>query len=113
MTVTPDPIEEHPEIDFPIKVDACPAITTFPSGITYAISGEVWIPIPAGSTREDLTKWMSWDKPGSHFEEVKVAGSRGNTYTLRRSKATGEVTCSCPGFKWRGKCKHLKGAFAS
>ena len=86
MTVTPDPIDEHPEIDFPIKVDASPAITTFPSGITYAISGAVWMPIPAGSTREDLTKWMSWDKPGSHFEEVKVSGSRGNTYTLRRGR---------------------------
>ena len=37
MTVTPDPIDEHPEIDFPIKVDASPAITTFPSGITYGV----------------------------------------------------------------------------
>ena len=107
MTDTPDPIEAHPEIDYPVKVDDPPAISTFLSGITYAISGETWIPIPGDSTREDLTKWMVWDDVGSLFDEVKVVGSRGDTYIIRRSKETGNVTCSCPGFKWRGKCKHL------
>lgn len=113
MVDTPDPIEAHPEIDFPIKVDACPAITTFPSGITYAISGGTWIPIPAGSTREDLPKWMNWDKPEVTYDEEEVVGSKGDIYVLRRNQATGEITCPCRGFKWRQKCRHLKLAFAS
>jgi hypothetical protein len=113
MVDTPDPIEAHPEIDFPIKVDVPPAIATLVSGITYAISGGTWIPIPAGSTRKDLTKWMIWAKPEVVYDEEKIAGSKGNIYTLRRNQTTGDITCSCPGFKWRGKCKHLKLAFAS
>jgi hypothetical protein len=113
ITDTCDPIEAYPETDFPIKVDAPPAISTFPNGITYAISGGTWIPIPSGSTREDLPKWMNWDKPEVIYDEEKITGSRGDIYTLRRNQTTNEITCSCPGFKWRGKCKHRKAAFAS
>jgi hypothetical protein len=100
-----------PDKKFPVKVKCNPVISTFPSGITYAISESIWIPIPASSTRADLKRWMSWEQPGSQFDEAKVSGSRGNTYVVRRNKATGTLSCSCPGFKWRGKCKHLTKAF--
>jgi hypothetical protein len=32
---------------------------------------------------------------------ITVQGSNGNTYTIHNEK------CSCPGFKFRGTCKHL------
>ena len=35
---------------------------------------------------------------------IKVQGSQGQTYTVN----TEEQTCSCPGFQFRGACKHVK-----
>ena len=33
-----------------------------------------------------------------------VAGSKGANYTV--TELNGQVTCSCPGHKFRGSCKH-------
>ena len=35
---------------------------------------------------------------------VKVAGSKGNTYTVDLD----DGTCTCTGFRFRGTCKHLQ-----
>ena len=34
---------------------------------------------------------------------IKVQGSKGETYSVN----TQENTCSCPGFTYRGTCKHV------
>lgn len=58
-----------------------------------------------------------FDKRGRKFEAVNpnpfklkkasnaitIKGSKGQTYTLDRDQAT----CTCPGFTFRGTCKHL------
>jgi hypothetical protein len=46
-------------------------------------------------------------KIGERPEELNkdviiVKGSKGNTYTIEDGK------CSCPGFTYRGNCKHVK-----
>tara|TARA_B100001559_G_C16250801_1_gene506889 strand:- start:35 stop:460 length:426 start_codon:yes stop_codon:yes gene_type:complete len=38
--------------------------------------------------------------------EVKVSGSKGNEYTI--VKEHGKTTCTCPGFQFRGRCRHIK-----
>jgi len=35
---------------------------------------------------------------------IKVQGSKGQTYSVN----TEEHTCTCPGFTFRGDCKHVK-----
>jgi len=35
-----------------------------------------------------------------------VQGSRGNTYTVEQTDSG--LTCTCTGYKFRGKCKHLQ-----
>lgn len=37
---------------------------------------------------------------------VQVEGSKGKTYTLT-IKEDGSKSCSCPGFGFRGSCKHI------
>jgi hypothetical protein len=106
-----DPITHYPNIDFPVKVHLNPTVATFPSGKTYAIAGSTWIQVPSGTTREDLPKWMVWEPPASSLT-AEVKGSKGNSYTVRRNPRNNAVSCSCPGFKFRGKCKHLKAAIA-
>lgn len=39
-------------------------------------------------------------------ETIKVNGSKGSVYNLTR--ADGSWRCSCPGFTYRGNCKHLE-----
>jgi hypothetical protein len=34
---------------------------------------------------------------------IKVSGSKGNTYSID----TDAKTCTCPGFMYRGNCKHI------
>jgi SWIM zinc finger len=65
-----------------------------------------------------FSKPITIDKRGRKFAEVKpnpfkaapktnlvaVAGSKGQTYYVDPE----DKTCTCPGFQFRGNCKHLE-----
>ena len=106
-----DPIERYPWINFPIEVSCNPVLSTMPSGKRWAIAGSKWIEVPLEATREDLPKWMVYKMPAPAYEEVKVEGSKGNTYIVRKHTETGKLSCTCPAHKYRGKCKHTTIAF--
>lgn len=40
-------------------------------------------------------------------KEYKVKGSKGDEYTVTISEVTGN-SCTCPGFTFRGHCKHIE-----
>lgn len=52
-------------------------------------------------SRRKFVKIGDYQETGS-LGGVAVKGSKGNTYYITEGK------CSCPGFKFRGDCKHIK-----
>jgi len=52
----------------------------------------------------DLKLFGIVDAPVVNPSTKVVKGSKGNEYILDLD----EKTCSCPGFKFRGKCKHVE-----
>ena len=87
---------------------------------TYLLDGTTLVAyIKQGETTPFYFKSgiKGFDKRGRKFETVKpnpfkvkasndtrqVQGSRGQIYTVNDS----EGTCTCPGFTFRGACKHL------
>ncbi len=57
----------------------------------------------SGRKFEELVNDFMLEDPGANI--IKVTGSSGNTYEVD----TDSKTCSCPGFQFRGKCKHVLG----
>lgn len=51
----------------------------------------------------DILKVNPFKKIKQKDTIIKVAGSKGNVYSID----TEEKTCTCPGYMFRGACKHL------
>lgn len=74
--------------------------------------------VPAGSrTVKKFSKPMSFDRRGRTFVELEggkasepqvriVEGSGGKKYRL--TEQDGSWRCSCPGYLFRGKCRHVE-----
>ena len=94
----------------PVEVIWNPALTTGQDGKRYAISGSVWVEVPPGTTREELPMYMVVRQPKiiqqQADESWQVHGSTGSKYTVRLR--SGQWSCSCAGFGWRQKCKHVE-----
>jgi hypothetical protein len=94
----------------PVEVEWPPVLTTVGSGQRYAISGGTWIPVSADTTFDDLSKYMVVKRRESPSDgsqgSWQVEGSKGAIYTVKA--VSGDFTCTCPGFGWRRKCKHIE-----
>ena len=71
-------------------------------------TGQDWFPVRVVERHRivevnDLP--VDYTEPASDRIEKKVHGSKGNEYTV--VKEYGKSTCTCPGFTFRGQCKHL------
>ena len=93
----------------PLIVSVPPCLADTASG-RHAIAGSTWIKVPDNTRFEDLPKYMTYEskRPESPSDAPDgvwaVVGSKGASYTVRAVQ--GRYTCTCPGFGWRGKCKH-------
>ena len=88
-----------------------PCLADLPGG-RYAVAGSTWIRVPDDTKFEDLDKYMTYERkapvspPDASVRSWAVVGSKGAHYTVRANQ--GRYTCTCPGFGWRHKCKHIE-----
>lgn len=95
----------------PIIVRPIPGV--HPLG-TRTIAGcyGTWIEVPPSFDYEHIPHVFTIRQPWATMRQVEplvmtVAGSKGQTYTVRRSES-GQTTCTCVGFKYRQDCKHAQ-----
>lgn len=97
-------------VDRPINVSIPPAICEMPwVNKTYAIAGSTWVEVPRGTRLKDISKYMvfdGWDDVRNNEVEYEVVGSRGNKYRVR-CDSKGIWSCTCAGFGFRRKCRHI------
>lgn len=86
-----------------------PAITALGDN-TFVVGGDVsWLKVPAGTTLEQI-KWIAPRikkvvRPKEFVREVP--SSRGDkTYTVR-VRTDGVKSCTCSGFMYRRRCRHI------
>jgi hypothetical protein len=104
-------------------MEAVREITDWGYNHTYLLDGGRAVAyIAAGRTRPEYFKQpLRFDRRGRRFERVSVSlfpkqdrgqalievtGSSGTTYWVNAVLKT----CTCPGFTFRGQCRHLAGA---
>ena len=94
---------------YPIKVSMPPGLMKSPhSGKTYIVAG-CMIEVPDETTFADMHKYVTYERPKipNSTDTWKVKSSSGSTYTVVKLD-NGEYTCTCIGFKYHRKCKHIR-----
>ncbi len=97
-------------MDLPIKVTWPPMLYTDMQGKKWAVSGQHWLEVPDTLTLDRVGEYMVVDSrftpaQSPDVRTYEVQGSTGNTYTVTQDGDT--WTCTCPGFGWRRKCRHI------
>ncbi len=94
----------------PIIVSMNPMLYTALDGKRYAVSGQHWVEVPMNTTLEGIDKYMvklaSETNDTKGKQNWKVEGSKGNKYTV--SLIESQWSCTCVGYGWRSKCKHIQ-----
>tara|TARA_B000000557_G_scaffold211467_1_gene177513 strand:+ start:541 stop:858 length:318 start_codon:yes stop_codon:yes gene_type:complete len=97
-------------MELPIKVTWPPMLYTDMQGRKWAVSGQHWLEVPHDMTLDRVDKYMVVDQrftpaQSPDVRTYEVQGSTGSTYTVTQDGDT--WTCTCPGFGWRRKCRHI------
>ena len=97
-------------MNLPIEVTWPPMLYTDRSGQKWAVSGQHWVEVPETLTLDRVGEYMvvaerTEPVPRPDVATYDVKGSTGNTYTVTND--AGAWTCTCPGFGWRRRCRHI------
>ena len=80
------------------------AAFTFKSPIGISTRGRTFRAVPNTFGYNMTSEPEAVEAPAA--ESWTVAGSKGNTYTVQRDR--NRLICSCTGFVFRNKCKHVE-----
>jgi len=79
--------------------DGSNKVVQFKSPIVIKSKGRTFRPVD--------NKWkFNIEEPQQENPRWEVAGSNGAKYIVELIE--GSYTCTCPGYKYRGECKHIK-----
>ena len=96
-------ITRQPNHIYLLDGDRVKAYIKFGEGPVEWLSGKIKIDRRGRKFQKvDMSLFDVKEQKQSHIIEVK--GSKGNTYRVN----TEEGSCTCPGFTFRGECKHTK-----
>lgn len=95
-----------------IKSFMPPTLLDLPSG-KWAVFGGNWISVPQSTTFEQVRAAWVPDRPkkakavtSTHQQSFQVPSSKGGACYVVEFK-NNSWSCSCPGFGFRSKCKHV------
>jgi len=77
----------------------------------WAVAGNQWLPIPKNVTLDMLRNAWIPDRPKKQISKPgqwTIKGSKGDSYTV--TSKDGQWNCTCTGFGFRRKCKHIESA---
>ena len=99
-------------MQLPIVVNMPPMLYTDSNGQKWAVAGSNWIRVPETLTLDNVSEYMIWErtKPPEpkNVRSWEVTSSRniGQVYTVTNDGTN--WACTCAGFGWRRKCRHIK-----
>ena len=77
--------------------------------VAYQVNSDSELQVLKSPSKQFSKSRRKFTKIGEREEELashilEIQGSKGNVYLLDTEK----MTCTCPGFTFRGTCKHVK-----
>ena len=94
----------QPNHDYLLDGDRVLAYRPWGTGEIRKLSGKLKIDRRGRKFEKlDPNPFAGLDKPKEEPVVVEVKGSKGNSYFVNIE----EKTCTCPGFTFRGSCKHV------
>ena len=94
----------------PIRVSMPPLLYTDRNGQKWAVSGQHWVEVPSTLTLDRVGEYLLYKPPTlpepTASKSWTVEGSKGNIYTV--TERDGQLSCTCPGYGWRRKCRHIE-----
>jgi hypothetical protein len=77
----------------------------FTKPISFSVRGRKFILLDRKGESDSVYFPSAKKTSNQQTDSITVDGSNGKTYTV--SKVAGNYVCSCPGYQFRRKCKHV------